>query len=180
MTLIGIISADSLLNYPDFRAYERSFQLLSQVAGRAGRRDKPGKVVIQAFDIQHRVIDQVIRNDYDELFKTEVTERSNFKYSPFYRMIQLDVKHKDFQQLNYIAERIAVELRSAFGERILGPEFPLVGRIRNFYIKTIMIKVERSGISIQKVKQSLSDILLRCEIDKNNKGIILRVDVDPY
>ncbi|MDF3076659.1 MAG: priA [Sphingobacteriaceae bacterium] len=180
VTVIGIISADSLLNYPDFRAYERSFQLLSQVSGRAGRRDKPGKVIIQAYDVHHRILSQVIRNDYDEMFKTEVLERRNFQYSPFFRMIQLDVKHKDFQQLNYIAERIAIELRGAFGERILGPEFPLVGRIRNFYIKTIMIKVERSGISIQKVKQSLAEILLRCEVDKNNKGMIVRVDVDPY
>ena len=180
VTVIGIISADSLLNYPDFRAYERSFQLLSQVAGRAGRRDMPGKVIIQAYDIKHRILNQVIGNNYHDLFSTEIVERKNFHYPPFYRIIQLDVKHKDFHQLNFIADRIAAELRKVFGERVIGPEFPLVGRIRNYYIKTIMLKNERTGISMHKIKEVLKNILLKIETDKDNKGVYIQVDVDPF
>ena len=180
VTVIGIINADSLLHYPDFRAYERSFQLLSQVAGRAGRRDKPGKVVIQAFDTKHRVIEQVIKHSYADLFDTEIAERSKFEYPPFYRLIQLDIKHKDFIQLQVIADRLAVNMRQAFGSRILGPEQPLIGRIRNYYIKTILIKVERNGVSIHKIKHVLKDILINFEADKANKGVLIQVDVDPY
>ena len=180
VTVIGIISADSLLNYPDFRAYERSFQLLSQVSGRAGRRKKQGKVIIQAYDIQHRILNQVIHNNYPELFNTEIAERKNFHYPPFYRIIQLDIKHKDFHKLNFIADRMAIELRKAFADRVMGPEFPLVGRIRNYYIKTIIIKNERTGVSMQKIKEVLKNILLKFETDKDNKGVYIQVDVDPF
>ncbi len=180
VTVIGIINADSLLNYPDFRAFERSFQLLSQVAGRAGRRDKPGKVIIQAYNTKHRVIDQVIHNNYQALYETELSERQNFQYPPFYRLIQLEVKHKDITQLNVIADRLATELKHLFGNRILGPESPLIGRIRNYYIKTILIKVERNGISIQKMKHALKNCLLKFEADKANKGVLVQIDVDPY
>lgn len=180
VTLIGIINADSLLNYPDFRAYERSFQLLSQVGGRAGRRDKPGKVVLQAYNTKHRVLEQVIRHDYEGLFKTEITERKNFQYPPVYRLIRLDVKHKDATILANAATRLGNELRSGLGNRILGPEDPLVGRIRNFYIKTIYIKIERKGISPSKVKEFLRDVLIRFEADKQNKGTLVHIDVDAY
>ncbi|WP_423147970.1 replication restart helicase PriA [Rubrolithibacter danxiaensis] len=180
VTVIGIINADSLLNYPDFRAFERSFQLLAQVAGRAGRRDKAGKVIIQAYNSKHRILDQVIRNDYQEFFQTEMAERKNFQYPPFYRLIQLDVKHKDFVRLNAIADKLAVELRQLFGDRILGPEAPLISKIRNYFIKTVIIKVERSGVSIQKIKQALREALLKFESDKAQKGVLIQIDVDPY
>lgn len=180
VTLIGVINADSLLNFPDFRAFERSFQLLSQVSGRAGRRDKPGKVIIQAYNTQHRVVEQVIQHDYEGLFRTEIMERKNFRYPPVYRMIRLDIKHKDAVALSDVSARLGNELRQALGGRILGPEDPLVGRIRNFYIKTIYIKVEREGISVSNVKSFLKDLLLKFETDKRNKGTIVQVDVDPY
>jgi primosomal protein N' (replication factor Y) len=180
VTVIGIINADSLLNYPDFRAYERSYQLLSQVAGRAGRRDKPGNVIIQAFDIKHRIIDQVIRYDYKELYQTEISERESFKYPPFFRLIQLDVKHKDINQLDFISQKLAAELLQLFGNRVLGPESPLIGRIRNYYIKTILVKVERTGVSIQKMKCALKEALLKFESEKTNKGVLIQIDVDPY
>ncbi|MHB1177005.1 MAG: replication restart helicase PriA [Daejeonella sp.] len=180
VTTIGIISADSMLNYPDFRAFEKSFQMLSQVAGRAGRRAKQGKVIIQAYDISHRVISQVIRNSYEELFDTEILERRNFHYPPLYRLIQLDVKHKDITKLVHIAASLASILRSQFADRILGPEAPLVSRIRNYYIQTILIKVEKEGISVQKIKDALRDILLNFNADAANKGVYIQVDVDPY
>lgn len=180
VTTIGIISADSMLKYPDFRAFERSFQMLSQVSGRAGRRAKQGKVVIQAYDTFHRVISQVIRNDYQEMFDTEILERRNFHYPPLYRLIQLDVKHKDLSKLVTIAASLAGILRSQFADRILGPEAPLVGRIRNYYIQTILIKVEKEGVSIQKIKDALRGILTSFDADTANKGVYVQIDVDPY
>ncbi len=180
VTLIGVINADSLLNFPDFRAFERSFQLLSQVGGRAGRRDKPGKVIIQTYNTKHRVIEQVVQHNYESLFLTEITERKNFHYPPIYRMIRLDVKHKDPAALSHVSIRLGNELKQALGSRILGPEDPLVGRIRNFYIKTIYIKVERNGIAVSRVKEFLKEVLLRFETDKQNKGTVVQIDVDPY
>lgn len=180
VTIIGIISADSMLNYPDFRAFERSFQMLSQVSGRAGRRTKQGKVIIQAYDISHRVISQVVRNDYEEMFDTEILERRNFHYPPLYRLIQLDVKHKDFSRLTTIAASLAGILRSQFGDRILGPEAPLISRIRNYYIQAILIKIEKEGVSVQKIKDALGAILTTFDADPANKGVYIQVDVDPY
>lgn len=180
VTIIGIISADSMLNYPDFRAFERSFQMLSQVSGRAGRRTKQGKVIIQAYDISHRVISQVVRNDYEEMFDTEILERRNFHYPPLYRLIQLDVKHKDLSRLTTIAVSLAGILRSQFGDRILGPEAPLISRIRNYYIQAILIKIEKEGVSVQKIKDALGAILTTFDADPANKGVYIQVDVDPY
>ncbi|MFD2164368.1 primosomal protein N' [Paradesertivirga mongoliensis] len=180
VTVIGIISADSMLNYPDFRAYERSFQMLSQVAGRAGRRDKIGKVIIQTYNPSHRVIEQVIKNDFEGLFNREVAERKTFLYPPLYRLIRLDIKHKDPMLLSDIAYRLSIDLKSTLGKRVLGPEEPMVSRIRNYYIKTIYIKVERNGISIAKVKNFLADVLSAMETNKLNKGAFVQVDVDPY
>ena len=180
VTVIGIINADSLLKYPDYRANERSFQMLAQVSGRAGRRGKQGKVVIQTYNPQHRVIDQVIRNDYKELYLTEIEERKNFKYPPFYRIIQIDIKHKDAEKLYHQAEYMAVELRKHFGDRVIGPEYPLVGRIRNFYIKSIMLKFEKDNISIVKVKAVIRDVVQQFQTTKLSKGCIIQPNVDPY
>ncbi|HEY0053941.1 MAG TPA: primosomal protein N' [Pedobacter sp.] len=180
VTIIGIINADSLLNYPDFRAYERSFQLLSQVAGRAGRREKTGKVIIQTFNPAHRVIEQVIKNDFESLYLREISERKTFLYPPIFRLIRLDIKHKDSSLLYDIAFRLATELKTSLGKRVLGPEEPLVSRIRNYYIKTIYIKVERNGISIARVKSFLQEVLSNMETSSKNKGAFVQVDVDPF
>ncbi len=180
VTTIGIISADSMLNYPDFRAFERSFQMLSQVSGRAGRRAKQGKVIIQAYDTSHRVISQVIRNDYEEMFNTEILERRNFHYPPLYRLIKLDIKHKDLSKLALSAASLAKTLRLQFADRILGPEPPMVSRIRNYYIQTVLIKVEKEGVSVNKIKEALHNILVNFDADPSNKGVYINVDVDPY
>ena len=180
VTLIGIVSADSLLNYPDFRAFEKSFQLLSQVAGRAGRRDKAGKVIIQTYNTAHKVLGQVIRHDYTGLYENEILERKHFQYPPIFRLIKLDIKHKDPMILSDIAMRLSTQLRQALGDRILGPEEPLVSRIRNYYIRTVYVKVERNGISIVKVKEVLKSLLLNFEASKLNKGVLVQIDVDPY
>lgn len=180
VSLIGIINADSLLNYPDFRAFERSFSMLSQVSGRAGRRGVLGKVIIQAYDTKHRILEQVVAHDYQSMFMTEVTERKNYAYPPFYWLIQIDVKHKKQELAIASSNRLAMALRQQFGERVLGPEQPLVGRIRTYYLQTILLKFERSSVSISKAKEALRGIMLEYNSDKLNKGSFLQVDVDPY
>jgi primosomal protein N' (replication factor Y) len=180
VTVIGIINADSLLKFPDYRANERSFQMLAQVSGRAGRRDKQGKVLIQTYDPGHRVIKQVIENDFRDLYFTEMEERKSFKYPPFYRIINLDVKHKDPEIVNNQAIWLAAELRKHFGDKVIGPEFPLISRIRNYYIKTIMLKFEKDGISINKVKVIIRDVITQFQTTKLSKGGIVQPDVDPY
>ena len=181
VTVIGIINADSLLKYPDYRANERSFQLLAQVSGRAGRRGKQGKVVIQTYDPAHRVIQQVIENNYIDLYLTEMEERRAFHYPPFYRIINLDVKHKDPEILYNQAAYLGNELRKHFGEdRVVGPQIPLISRIRNYYIQSIMLKFEKDGVSINKVKANIRDIITQFQTTKLSKGSIVQPDVDPY
>jgi len=180
VSTIGILNADSMLNFPDFRAFERSFQLLAQVSGRAGRRDIRGKVIVQAHDIHHRVLQQVIENDYEGLFQTELIERRNYQYPPLYRLIGLCIKHKDPVKLNQISEYVTVLLRQQFGDRVLGPEAPFVNRIRNYYLQDILLKVEKEGLSAQKVKVALQQILQSFEQEVLSKGCIIQVDVDPY
>jgi len=180
VSVIGIINADSLLKFPDYRANERSYQMLAQVSGRAGRRGKRGKVVIQTYDPKHRVIKQVIENNYTDLYFTEMPERKSFKYPPFYRLINLDVKHKNPEALQRQAEYLATELRKHFGDRVIGPEAPLVGRIRNFYIRSILLKFEKDGVSINKAKAIIRDTITQFQTTKLSKGSVVQPDVDPY
>ncbi|MGY3211081.1 replication restart helicase PriA [Mucilaginibacter sp. HD30] len=180
VTVIGIINADSMLKFPDYRANERSYQMLAQVSGRAGRRGKQGKVVIQTYDIKHRVIKQVIENDYRDLYFTEMEERKSFNYPPFYRVINLDIKHKDPEMLYNQAAYLATELRKSFGDRVIGPETPLVSRIRNYYIKSVMLKFEKDGVSVNKVKATIRDVITQFQTTKLSKGSIVQADVDPY
>ncbi|TJZ60795.1 primosomal protein N' [Sphingobacterium olei] len=180
VSLIGIINADTIINFPDFRAYERAFSLFSQVAGRAGRRQSLGKVIVQTYTPQHRVIEQVVNHDYDGMFMKEITERKNFQYPPFCRLIKMDVKHADQQQALDSANRLASALRSHLGSRVLGPEPPLVARVRNHYIQTITLKIERANISIHKVKDFIRQAIALFELDKYNTGVRIQIDVDPY
>ncbi|WP_293301235.1 primosomal protein N' [Pedobacter sp. UBA4863] len=179
VSLIGVINADTLLNFPDFRAFERSYQLLAQVAGRAGRRDKQGKVCIQAYADDHRIIKQVINNDYQQMYNDELEERKQFNYPPFSRLIFVNVKHKDANVLNLAAQTLAVNLRAQLGKRVLGPEQPLVARVRNYYIKQIILKIERTA-AIQKVKTVLLDTIKDFNSQKDFRSVITQIDVDPY
>ena len=158
VSLVGVMNADQLLHYPDFRAFERSFHLIQQVAGRAGRTLKRGKVLIQTFNPYHQILQQASVNDYKGMFKDELDHRRQFKYPPFFRLIKITFRHKDFNKVNQGASWYAKSLRNTFGENVLGPEFPSVSRIRNEYIKNLMIKVPQ--------KQSLSQ----------TKGVIKKID----
>lgn len=178
VALVGIMNADNMLNFPDFRAFERSYQLMSQVSGRAGRKGKRGKVVIQTYNPQHQIIQQVINHDFEGMYKDEIIERRNFKYPPYYRLIKLTLRDRDVHKLNAAADRLTVELKSVFGERILGPEFPGVARVRNYYLKNIMLKVEKEA-SIKKAKEVLTVKLTEFSVLKDNKSIRIGIDVDP-
>lgn len=180
VSLIGIINADAMINFPDFRAYERAFSLFSQVAGRAGRREQKGKVIVQTHTPNHRVLEQVIQHDYEGMFMTEVKERKNYQYPPFYRIIRLDVRHTDMQMASDASSRLAVLLRSSLGSRVLGPEPPLVSRIRNHFIQTITLKIERNNVSIVRVKELINQAITQFGLEKQYKGVRISIDVDPY
>ncbi len=139
--LVGIMNADSLLNFPDYRAHERCFQLLTQVAGRAGRTKKRGRVIIQSYNPYHQILKQVSNNDYSGMYKEQLYEREQYKYPPQNRIILITFKHKEYNRLNEAAEWFAQALRNTLMKNVLGPEYPPVARIRNQYLKNVLIKI---------------------------------------
>lgn len=179
LTVVGILNADNLLNHPDFRAYERSFQLMEQVSGRAGRRQKQGKVIIQTSDTANRIIRLVVHHDYAGLFAMQAEERKQFNYPPFSRMVRINLKHKDLSQLNIFAAWLGKELKAAFGRRVLGPESPVISRVQFWYIKTIIIKVEREKPPA-KAKKLISEAIERLYHEKGTSSLRVAIDVDPY
>ena len=176
--LVGVLNADNMLNFPDFRAFERSYQLMSQVAGRAGRKGKRGQVLIQTYNPNHQIIRQVIDSDFEGMYKNELIDRRNFHYPPFYRLIQLTLKHRDQIQLEKAAQHLAKSLKQRFGDRILGPEAPGIARIRNFYHQNILLKLEKEA-SIKKSKEILQAELQLFAVHELYKSIRVVVDVDP-
>ena len=160
--LVGVMNADALIHSPDYRAYERSFQLLLQVSGRAGRSAQRGKVLIQTYNPQHPVIQQVLQNDFKGMYQNQIEERQSFSYPPFVQMIKITLKHTNFNRTNEGAEWFANALKEAFaskkGIEILGPEFPLISRIRNEYMKDVLVKVKPSELSIHHTKEQIKRI----------------------
>ena len=179
LTVVGILNADNLLNYPDFRAHERSFQLMEQVSGRAGRRKKQGRVVIQSADPANRMIRLVLRHDYVGMYKMQAQERMTFNYPPFCRMIRISLRHKERAALNSFADILGNDLRSTFGNRILGPEYPVISRIQLWYIKTILIKIGKEK-PLARAKMMIMEATERLEKEKGAGGLRIAIDVDPY
>ncbi|MCG5644873.1 primosomal protein N' [Flavobacteriaceae bacterium LSUCC0859] len=179
ISLVGVMSADSLLNFPDFRAHEKTFQLLTQVAGRAGRTSKRGKVLIQSFNPHHEILQQVTQHDYKGMSKEQLYQREIYKYPPYNKLIKITLKHKDYNKLNQAAEWYAKGLRNLFPVGVLGPEFPAVARIRNLYLKNILLKIPVE-ISIQATKKALSRLERSFEAIPAYKGVRLIFVVDPY
>jgi primosomal protein N' (replication factor Y) len=179
VTLVGILNADAILNFPDFRAYERAFQLIEQVSGRSGRRSKKGKVIIQTFKVDHPILQFVHRHAYEEMVNYELFERNQFHYPPAYRMIEINIKHKDIGTTQRAAQELANSLKKTLEKRVLGPEFPLVSRIRNQYINTILIKFERNGIDAAKLKQLIVQKIDWIRGVKEFKSVTVVIDVDP-
>ena len=178
VSLVGIMNADNMLSFPDFRAFERSFQMMAQVSGRAGRRKKRGRVVIQTFDINHTVLKNVINNDYKSLYESQIAERKIFKYPPFNFFIIIRLKHKNVVKLNKAAGLLANSLKKDLYDRVKGPEEPLINKIKNAYIKNIHIRFEKE-ISAKKLK---SAILKKCDALKSVSefsSVNIQIDVDP-
>jgi len=177
--LVGVLNADNLLFFPDFRAYERTFQLLAQVSGRAGRKGKQGKVIIQTSDPKHPVLQYLLKGDYQGLFYSQIEERKSFRYPPFYKLIRITFKHKNEEELNRSANIIGKELRKIFGMRILGPEPPLISKIQQYYLKTILMKIER-GNKVAGAKVKLQSVIDYFQEKKISPRLRIIIDVDPY
>jgi len=177
--LVGIMNADNLLNFPDFRAHERSFQLMLQVSGRAGRTKKRGKVLIQTYNPYHKILQQVSTNDYLGMFKEQLQERRDFKYPPFFRIIKVTLKHKDYNKVEDASHWLAKSLRQIFKTNVLGPEFPPVSRVRNQYLKNILIKIPQQQ-SLKKTKEAIKKINSSFEAIATFKGVRVIINVDNY
>ena len=177
VSVVGILNADRSLKFPDLRAHERSFQLMAQVAGRAGRRSTPGTVIIQAQDIHHPVLDLVVRNDVDGMYERELEHRSAHGYPPFTRLIQLTLKHRQEDRVASTAAHLATALREGMGDRVLGPDIPRVSRVRDRHLRTLLVKIRRSAHAREKA--FVRDTIDRVFSDKAHSAVQLVTDVDP-
>ncbi len=178
VSLVGILNADNLLNHPDFRASERAFQLMMQVAGRAGRRAEGGEVVIQTAEPTHPLLQQVVRGDYAAMAAEQLADRQTFFYPPYARLIALTLRHRDAQLLRRAAAQLADRLRARFGRRLLGPMAPPVDRIRGEYLVNLLLKIE-SGASAQRARTLLSEEIRLFSGQAEFRSVTLVVDVDP-
>lgn len=180
ITLVGVLNADLSLNFPDFRAHEKAFQLFTQVSGRAGRKEKPGRVLIQTFQPAHPILREVVNNDFGKFAQRELVERKNFVYPPFYRLIVITLKHRDPKKVQAAAVQYTELLKSSLGRRVIGPATPGIARVRTLYLKTIIIKVEKTSKALQKAKEVI--LTMRDELRSKDgfKSIRVNIDVDPY
>ena len=176
--VVGIINADSMLSYPDFRAYEQAFMMLSQVSGRAGRRGKQGLVILQTRQPELPLISQVTANDYDALYRDLVEEREMFHYPPFCRLIYVYLKHKDDAVVQHAAQEMGVMLRQWFGNRVLGPDKPAVARVKTMSIRKLLLKLE-PGIDLKKVRTCLRSVQDSLLGNVRYRTLQVYYDVDP-
>lgn len=177
VTTVGILNADNLLSAPDFRAAERAYQLITQVAGRAGRRDSRGHVVVQTSMPNHPVIREVAYGSYRNMALAELREREAFGYPPYSHLVRLLLRHKDSSLLGDGARFVAEVMRRKFGSRVLGPAAAAVERLRGEYRMEILLKIE-SGASMRRARQLLREVLSKVEADVKYKSLIINVDVD--
>lgn len=178
VSLVGVMNADNMLGFPDFRAHERAFQLMAQVSGRSGRSQKRGKVVIQTYSPQHHVIRQVVAHDYHAMYTTQIADRRRFHYPPFSRLIQLTIMHKEEQTLDKAAEDLAGKLKRAFPKKVLGPEYPPVSRIRNMYLKQLLVKLDRNQ-QLMQAKENLLQLVESFRERNTYKQLRVVINVDP-
>jgi primosomal protein N' (replication factor Y) (superfamily II helicase) len=179
VNLVGIMNADTMLYHPDFRAFERSFQMMTQVSGRAGRSEKKGKVIIQTYNVNHNTIQQVTNNDYAGMYKEQLYDRQIYKYPPYFRIIKLTLKQRDFDKLKEGAMWLYQVLSQNLTMPVLGPEEPAISRIRNEYIRTIIIKIPQNT-SIVNTKKTIQKILNSFEAVPQYRSIKVTVNVDFY
>ena len=178
VSVVGILNADTMMNYPDFRAYERAFQLMAQVAGRAGRKNKRGRVVLQTKSIDHPIIPQVMHNDFEGMVVGQLAERQLFRYPPYYRLVYVYLKHRNEQLLDVMAQTMAAKLRAVFGARVLGPDKPPVARIQTLFIRKIVLKIETNA-PMARARQLLVQVQQEMVAEDRFKSLIVYYDVDP-
>jgi primosomal protein N' (replication factor Y) len=179
VSLVGVINADQLMHFPDFRAHERAFQLLTQVSGRAGRSTKQGEVIIQTHMPQHHVLQAVLNHQYDELYASELGERKEYAYPPFSRLILLKVKDKDLKIAHACGYALYEKLYNRLGQYLIGPQSPYVSRVKNFYIKEILIKVDRNNKNLPALKFFIKNCINDLLTQKEYRRTIIYADVDP-
>ena len=177
--LVGIMNADTMLYHPDFRAFERSFQMMTQVAGRSGRSDKRGKVIVQTYNPNHNTIQQVVNNDYLAMYKEQLYDRQIYHYPPYYKLIKLTLKHRDFEKLKEGSTWLYQVMKQNLFIPVLGPEEPVISRIRNEYIRTILIKIPQNQ-SLQGTKKTIQKILNSFDTIAHYKSIKIAINVDFY
>jgi primosomal protein N' (replication factor Y) len=180
VSLVGIFDADKMLHFPDFRAHERAFQIMTQVSGRAGRKNKKGKVIIQTANITQDILSKVITNDFESMYLTEIEDRAYFFYPPFTRLIRITSKHADEDLSRRCAETLAQNLQVKLGKaRVLGPQAPMIPRIRNQYLFNLLIKIERENVDLKMVKNHIREKIEEVITEKDFKKVQIVVDVDP-
>ena len=179
VSLVGILNADTMLNYPDFRAHERAYQMMVQVSGRAGRSKKQGNVAIQTYNPYHQILQQVSTTNYTEMYTEQLQERWQYKYPPYYRLIKITLKHRDYNKVDVGINWLFKALYNSFGENVLGPTAPAVSRIRNQYIKNVVIKIPPKQ-SLANTKKQLQKIRNTFEAVKDFRPIRFIIDVDAY
>ena len=180
ISVVGVLNADMILQFPDLRANERGFQLLTQVAGRAGRKSKKGRVMIQTFQPDHPVLAETISNAYRDFFNRESMERKKFIYPPFFRLIQIELKHKKPHIVEEAAKIFADILKKKIGSRVIGPAAPGVARLRGLYLQNVVIKMEKDAEKVNYVKRLLIDAKSHIKNSKGYKSVRINIDVDPY
>jgi primosomal protein N' (replication factor Y) len=178
--LVGVLSADQLLHFPDFRASERTFQLITQVAGRAGRKKKQGKVIVQAYNLKHPVLFEVLQQNFENYLLRELKERQDFHYPPFNRLIHIQLRHKNSINLEDAAIFVAERLKSSLGERVLGPAVPGISRIRSYYLIDFMLKMGLNSSTLAETKKLIKNIQHELKTIKNLSGTRMVINVDPY
>ena len=179
VSLVGILNADTMLNFPDFRAHERGYDMMVQVSGRAGRSKKQGNVAIQTYNPQHQILQQVSTTNYAEMYKEQLQERWQYKYPPYFRLIKITLKHRDYNKVDSGVNWLFKALYSSFGEHVLGPTAPAVARIRNQYIKNIVLKIPPKQ-NLANTKNQILKIRNTFEAVKDFRPIRFIIDVDAY
>jgi len=179
VSLVGVMNADNMLNFPDFRAHERTFQMMVQVAGRSGRSKKRGKVIIQTFNPYHQILQQVSTNDYSQMYKEQLEDRWQFHYPPFYRVLKITLRHRDLMTLDNAAEWFGTSLKNAFKDNVLGPTAPNVSRVRNLYIKHITLKIPPKQ-SLKATKKHIEKIQNTFTAIAAYRSVRLGIDIDAY
>ncbi len=176
--LVGVLNADNLLHFPDFRSHERSFQLMLQVAGRAGRKDRQGKVVIQTSNPSHPVLQMLGKSDYHAMYMAQMQERKDFSYPPYFRLIKITLRHRDREILKKAATKLSEKLRKILPDPVLGPQFPLISRVRNNYLMTLFIKLSRNSDTTRS-RQMIREETDTLKAEKKYGSLTVTPDVDP-